>query len=539
MRRLPAVLLRALARGASWSASALTATSSWLAAYPSTDARRKEVFNSWKPHSATADQALAANLTTLVTQCRHLDRSTPLGRAVTNGLAADSIGNGIDVLPDSGADGFNKVLYREWGVFAEHALVDGGSLWDWQYQVICDLVTAGAALARFVVLPERLEQGRLPLAILPLEVEWLCEEAVGAIAAGNKFVRGIEVDKFGRPTYYHLRHPEAATGGERVAAEEIIHVFHRRRAQQTHGEPVLAPVVERILQDSRIIETELKAAVATAAPAIAITSENHPGGGTAEEDADGEPVTDIPAGSVARLRPGEDLKTVENKRPSQHIAPFRATIRGDVAAATGVSQFWLDRDPKRANYSSMRMDQLLTKRDLVRLKRCVGREAAGRVYEEIFSWVALKIGFEIPADPDFRARLVRHYLRPDQPEYVDPEKDVRASSAAVNAVLSTREQELAARGKEWRQVLSQNKREQLELDEATVGRVVELQEMIEAANKKNPELKLHWSHVLAISGAANAPGAYLAGVADVTNADADAQNKNGKDNKNADDKNAA
>lgn len=429
----------------------------YLGAYSSTDVKRKSAFEGWRPSRATANQAMVGTLSTLVAQSRHLERTTTLGRSVVEGWKADVVGLGIDILPMTGDAELDMALLDAWHEFADSACVDGMSLWEWQAQVVGDMVTAGSSLDRLVLDPDRISQGRIPLAILPLEVEWLSEIPVGPIPEGMLFVRGVVQDKWGRPAFYHLRNPDTYQfwKGEIVPVEWIIHCFERRRKQQAHGEPVLVPAIERILQDDRLVRSELQSAVNASAPAAVITSKFHED----NRDDDGDPVTDIPAGSVVRLLPDESLTAFAPMRPNPDIPPFRATIRGDVAGATRCSQFWLDRDCARANYSSMRMDQLLTKRSLAPVKSLIGRQAAGRVYEAAFPWLMLRIGKPLPTDPIKLARMKRYDIRPDQPEYVDPVKDVAASETAIAANLSTYEIECSSRGKDWLQVFQQRSRE--------------------------------------------------------------------------------
>ena len=431
--------------------------------YPSLDPSRKEVFNGWRPRGGSVNQVTPNSFTGLSAQCRHIERATPMGRAVAEGLSADIVGSGIGVLPNTGDTKLDTELYEAFLRWAEHAMADGSSLWQWQSLAPRELATSGNALGRIVVLPERLVKGWLPVAIIPLEAEWLAEYPVAPIPDGHRFIRGVVVDKLARPVFYHLRNPEVmlTDKGEVVPADQIIHVFERRRPQQVIGEPILAPVVERLLQDARLIETELKAAVSTAAPAVVITSKS----AGMEEDDDGEAVTDIPAGATVRLLTDETIQTIQNNRPSQGIAPFRSTIRSDIAAACRVSQFWLDRDPSRANFSSMRMDQLLTKRCLTSLKEVVGVGVAGKPYEAALPWLMLSVGRALPVAAEDRAKLYCYFLRPDQPEYVDPVKDVQASINAIANNLSTYDIELSARGKDFRSVFKQREIENAILKE--------------------------------------------------------------------------
>lgn len=432
-------------------------------AYNSADSRRK-FLEGWRAPKATANESLVFNLSTLINQCRHIARNTPLGRAVSDGFKADVVGTGISVLAKTKNANAAKALDAGFLEWAESCGVNGESLWELQHQGAGEIPEAGAVLWRLLIMPERIDLGLLPLAILPLEVEWLSEVAVEAIAEGNVFVRGIEQDKLGRPRFYHIRNPEMSgqyasidgrATGERVPASEIIHCFERRRPMQTHGEPALAPAVERIQQDGELVNIELKAANNTASMAVAITSETHDDA----TDDDGEPVNDIPLGATVRLYPGEDAKAIHMERPNQLLPPFRATIRGDVAACTRQSQFWLDRDASRANYSNARMDQLISKRLLNPIKLIIGKHLAGVPFQRVAPYILLRAGIAMPRNPQAIAELLSYELRPDQPEYVDPQKDAEAAAFLVQNNLSTLEKELSNRGMDMSTVLAQRAKE--------------------------------------------------------------------------------
>lgn len=445
-------ILNSMYGGITWTANYLFASS----AYASTDAAKNSL-RRFRPTGLTADGALYGSLTLLIAQARQLERSTPLGRAVVDALPAELVGSGIDVLPVTGDDKLDGDLQQAFHDWAEHAMVDGSSLWAWQSACARELATAGAALARVMVRPERVTKNCLPVCLMPLEVEWLSVQPVVPVQDGNAYFRGVELDKLGLPVFYHLRHPYSSTGGERVPASEIIHVFEKRRPQQTHGEPMLAPVIERILQDSRLVEAELSAALATTAPAAAITTEGGSLPGDGEDSTTDDPQVDFAAGSIARLLPGEKVEVIKNDRATQDISPFRREIRSDVAAACRCSMWWLDRDPSRANYSSMRMDQLLSKRATAGLKALLGAGVAGKPYELALPWICLSL--RIAVTPE----MYRYELRPDQPEYVDPYKDTLASSLAIASGLSTYEIELSSRGKDRKQVFETLAREKAEM----------------------------------------------------------------------------
>ncbi len=493
----------------------------WSGAYNSTDLKRK-LLDGWRLQKTTSNQALAVNLQTLIDQSRQLERTSPIARGVVEGLKADIIGTGIDVEPDTGDESLNKRIREEWLAWAECAGVDGSPLWEIQLMSVAEWVTAGTMLHRYVVLPDRIAAGHLPLAILPLEPEWLAHMPVEPVPAGLTFVTGKLIDKLGRVVAYDLQDPNLSTtgfgiNGERVPANQICHGYERRRAFQAHGEPVLAPVIERIKQADDLIAIELTAAKATAAPAIAIMSAADP----AYTTDTGESVTDIPAGATVRLAPGETIESVENKRPSQLITAFIGAMIGSISAATRVSRKWVTKDYAGATYMNCRMEQLDSTRQQRPTQQWMGRHVATYPYERVLPWILLRLGVAMPADPMARRQIFKHKILPDIPEYVDPLKDGQAAIQNITGDLSTKQIESAKRGQDWRKIDAQKAIEQKAKDAENVARIAAVQTAVAAANKADPSLELHWSQIVTLGGTTTAPGAYLDAVANAQPAQAD------------------
>lgn len=438
------------------SAATWTASSIGLTGYNATDPRRKILSNSRKPAQATANELANGSLSALRNYSRNIERNNPTARAAVDGLVALVVGSGIDLEPDTGDKATDELIRDEWKEWCNSCGVDGRDIFQLQGQAFRDVVTAGEGLWRFVILPERKADGEIPLAILPLEPEWLNQFTVGTIynADGSAQVGPIIMDKYGRPVSYNLLNPETSAGqtAEIVPASAIAHMFERRRSMQSRGEPWFAPIIETLQQERDLVDAELQAAVTSSSIGIAVTSAYHDTLDTTEEGDTTDPAQSLRIGSVARLFPGDDVKPFSNTRPSQQIMPFRAGLRGDTAAAMRIPQRYLDRDPSRANYSSMRADMLDTDRLLGPVREWYGHATIGRCYKEVLPFLALRAGIPMPRS---------HYrLIPDGQPYVDPYKDAQAAALAISSGISTFEAEIGKRGGDYTKVWEQLKKEQ-------------------------------------------------------------------------------
>lgn len=436
-----------------WFSSIATGIGAWFGmGYNATDPRRKllDAQTILYANRTSANELLSSNISALRAHCRNLTRNNPTARAGVEAFAALLVGTGIALEPDTGDEDTDKRIRNAWNAWIKSADVLGRDLYCIQTEAARELPQAGEALWRIVVDKSlATPENPIPVRVLALEGEWLVDEVPDG--GGTSWVSGIKLDVYARPETYFLRNPQ--TGAEEaVPAAHIAHIFEPKRPLQARGEPDFAPIIETMMNERDLVDAELCAAKQTAAMAMVITSDNH-GAPDTSEDGDGDdPVQPVKLGGVARLYPGEDIKAFSHTRPSQMIAPFRQMLRGDIAAALRIPQRFLDRDVGRANYSSMRADMLDTQRLLAPLREQFGHQTAGRLYRAVLPYLAMSAGVPTPRS-DYR-------LLPDGQPYVDPVKDIRAATDAIAAGLSTWEQEIGARGGDYRQVWEQLKKEQ-------------------------------------------------------------------------------
>lgn len=442
-------LLRRSATKATWNQSSFGGSTG----YSATNLSRKILQQGGRPKNATANELLTANLPSLRAWCRQLERNNPTARAGVEALTALVVGTGIALEPDTGDEKTNEAIREQWVALIEHIGVDGSDLYQLQTRGYREVATAGELLWRYVILPEREAAKQIPLAILPLEAEWLDEQngtTIGVEPNGDRRVGPILYDRYGRPKSFRLRHPEAQSvqEAEEIPARLVVHEYEKRRSLQGRGEPPLAPLIETLQQERDLVDAELKSAQNTAAMAMVVTSDFHDGVDTTEEGTPEDPAQSVRLGGVGRLAPGDKIEAFSHTRPSQQIKPFREMLRGDIAAALRIPSRFLDRDVSRANYSSMRADMIDTERILGPVREWYGHATAGRLYLTALPYLCVRAGIPMPKKTTYR-------LLPDGQPYVDPYKDAQAAQLAIAAGLTTWESEIAKRGGDYRKVWKQ------------------------------------------------------------------------------------
>ena len=93
-------------------------------------------------------------------------------------------------------------------------------------------------------------KGRFPLRLQVLEPDQLDKSKIEH--QGRKVYEGIEVDEYLRPVAYWFL-PDPLKDPIRVPADEVVHLWHRKRPTQVHGVSELAIVMQRIKDTKEFI----------------------------------------------------------------------------------------------------------------------------------------------------------------------------------------------------------------------------------------------------------------------------------------------
>jgi lambda family phage portal protein len=421
--------------------------------------------------SGTMNALLSMSVQELSDILRQLERNNATVRAAVEAYKARVVGTGITVRPDTGNDDWDKRISDRWNEIRSHLGADGESDMELQRIWCGDCVVSGACFGRFVAIEDRIDQGLPPLAVIPMELEWLCESTDRDIPAGHTFAHGIEYDRYGRRKYYHIKNPERSDARiERVPASQIIHGFERRRARQVIGEPVIVAIIERALQLGRLTDTEIQAA-ANALCLTTFTKSQYPPDTLDDDkdtDSDGEDrmITEFPIGAHVNLPEGEDAGAFKIERPNTNVPKFCHSLNKDMAAAAGVSIVDLDRDGSQYNFANSRFDQIRSNMNTKPFQRWFGPATIGRIYEEFLPYLTLAAGLSWPDERSTRMKHLRKYqLQPDIP----PEHDVGGAAQAFTSLFeiggATLEDWYSQKGEDWKRKIEQWKMEKQVLRE--------------------------------------------------------------------------
>ena len=215
---------------------------------------------------------------------------------------------------------------------------------------------------------------------------------------GNTIIDGVELDSEARPVaYWFLNHyHEDVTSNpndwQRIEAFDplglplVLHLFQPTRPDQYRGVPLVANTIETLYSTKAYSTAELQAAIIEACLAIFIVSHTdptqNPFGNAPSLDLDaplvppdkgeGEEKFKLQAnpnphnpwsnydfetigpGESKRLADGEDIRTIDPKRPNSGYASFISAQNKAIAAAIGIPQQVLEATFEGTSYAAAR-----------------------------------------------------------------------------------------------------------------------------------------------------------------------------------------
>jgi lambda family phage portal protein len=420
----------------------------------------------WIMGPVSADQELRADLRLLRDRARQLMRDNPYARRYVNLQAHGIIGPHGVAMQARAANArgvpsarFNAAIEGRWAEWCrpEHCTVDGRlGFAEFSRLVVETWKGEGEAFVQLVDLPTEVNPFGFALQLLDAD---LVDEKLNDVARnGRGEIRmGVELNERGRPVAYWVlvAHPGEA-GGERrhrrIPATEIIHLYRPTRAGQTRGVTAFAPVMSKLKMLDGLEEAVLVLQRAAACKMGFLTVDPEqaaplvPEGGAASVSWDAEP------GKIEQLPAGFDFKSWDPGAPGDEYDPFTRNARQSVAAGLDVSYASLTGDLSQANYSSARVGMTTERDGYKRDAELMVALFHDRIYR---GW--LRAAFLANALPTVPAGDHTRYPVEWQArgfDWIDPQKDIEASLAEVDAGLNSLTDIAAAKGRDFADIIA-------------------------------------------------------------------------------------
>lgn len=427
----------------------------------------------WVMTRLSADQSLRFDLQTLRNRARELVINNSSAAAIPPIFGENVVGkDGILMQPMNHSTreilkkGTNEAISECWTEWAEagNCTADGrASLIDFQRMVVEGECVDGEILIHV------LEGFDNPwgFALELLDPDQLDIYYNIAPTAGTNGIRmGVEQDKYGRPTFYHLwtQHPTDPQFKERVKvpADEIIHLFIQRRVRQSRGVPWFGPVIFDLKMLGGYRESELVAARASAGkmgfiePNQDAMVPTKPKEGRTTETWQGEP------GTIERLMPGESFKEWDPKHPTTAFEHFDKAILRSIATALRVSYISASGDLTQTSFSSGRVG-LLGERAVFQAmqKRLIAR-VLQPIYRRWLKMALLSGALDLPTTQS--KTLWDVVWHPRAFPWIDPVKDINEKERLLGMGATSLTRICAEQGVDFEQIMRE-RRHELDLGE--------------------------------------------------------------------------
>lgn len=459
--------------------------------------RGKQWSKGYNAQSGDARDDITGNLSTLRQRCRDLFMNAPLGRAAISRVQINAVGTGLVLRPhpdtdflgltEEEADAWRAHVAREWSLWAGTTACDAAGLntfAELQQVALLSWLQNGEV---YSILPYIDRPGEVyPMKVRLLEADRVCDpnsSAFDVAASMNEYMdRGIELGPDGEIKAYHVakRHPGSlraagANKWERIVPvgesgrRNILHLVTHERAEQYHGVPYLAPVIEMLKQLDRYSEAELMAAVVAGLFTVFVKTEtpDNPLGEAVEltEQVDSEnPNTyEMRPGGIVGLGVNESIDTANPGRPNTAFEGFVTALLREIGAALN-QPYEVLLGSYNSSYSASRAALLQAFAFYRMWKKWMEDDFTSPIYREWLTDAILMGRIKAPGyfdDPVIAAAWQRANWHAPSAGQVDPVKEVKAAQERVKEGFSTRERETAElTGMDFRSNVRQRIREE-------------------------------------------------------------------------------
>lgn len=437
------------------------------------------IMSDWVTSNLDADSQITRDAGRTRARARALRRDNPYFRRFLAELAANVIGaEGIRLKmrvkranvgryankPDEDT---SRMIEAAWADFSGRGKFDATrqfSRAQWSRLALQSIATAGEAGIRLV---RGFPKNDFRFAVQGVEADHLDLDFNREPSRGIPRIRAsVEVDRYGEPTAYHLldRHPgrnqhhwEEDGGRTRLLAEGYRDISSDRTADsflfpfmaeefgQTRGISWATAAIGQLRQLGEYEQAAVVAARVGSSKMFFIKqSETAPTSEDEEEWEDGSTVMEVSPGGGHVLGPGQDLASWDPNDPNGNYPDFRKGILRGIAAGLLCNYNILANDLEGVNYSSIRQG-VLSERELWSLIQVWWIDA---VEAPIFrAWLEMAIlSGELPLNMSEFKRYCCPEFEGRRWDWVDPQKDIRASREAIQAGLSSTQREARKRG---------------------------------------------------------------------------------------------
>lgn len=408
----------------------------------------------WKRFSSDPNAANGPALATLRELSRDLRRNNGWARRGIRVISTNTVGWGISAKPIGARQKRKGDALWYWDQWSRSPRCDFDGRLPFagiQRLVMETVVESGECL----VMRERgrpSDGGVIPLRVRVLEPDHLDTAKDGVLGdSGGPIVQGVEFDKRGQRVAYWIfkQHPGSAGRAllvsstmvsERIAAEDVLHIYRVDRPGQVRGVPWLATAIAKLEDfhdyDDAVLMQQ-KIAACFAAFVQDADAERAPIG---EEDPQDDQLETLEPGQISYLGPGKSITFAQPPATTDH-ANFSATTLRQIASGLDVTYEELTGDYSHVNFSSARMARLSHWSSVEEWR---WNMLIPQLCDGVWAWA-----MEDAAIVEGWVQLPQADWSPPPMPMLDPDKEAAAYTKLVRSGVMTLQQVIRERGEDF------------------------------------------------------------------------------------------
>ncbi len=393
----------------------------------------------WRTNTTLANLETQISLEILRNRARQLVRDNSYAESAVAKISTNLIGSGI--IPEFKGN-FDQNIWNDW---ADSTDCDADGVLNYyglQELIIRELVEGGECLIRKMVFGYDKFKKNIPLKLRIFGSEYLDMSKNGIFNGNNYISQGIELDPLGRRVAYWMYpyHPENDLGWRnvsiRIPADEVIHIYKPRRANQFRGITWFAPVLIDLKRSDNYQSAELKRKEQNSSITGFLTDldEMNPEDRSVSSQDDDTFYEQIKAGTIIKLPNGKNI-TLTNPQSDSNYDQYNSSILRKIAVGMGISYEVLTGDLSKVNFSSGRMGFIEFQRQLTSWRKNL---TIPMFCARISKWF-----LESAEMCGYKTSKIKHiaYTAPHR-EMIDPVKETAAVVSAIRNGLKTHKEAL-------------------------------------------------------------------------------------------------
>lgn len=388
----------------------------------------------------------------IVDRARQLERNSVIAEGMLSRAVENVVGPGFDLKCETSSEIWNADVEERWQAWCKKG---------------CDvrkLSTFGELQA--LVFRSWLRDGDVGTIKLSNGKLQMIESDQIANPMGNiptrEQIDGVILDKRGAPKkFLVVNDPDPQWASVRfgqefieVPARDFLFLARRQRLGQTRGLSAFSNISWLLDQMDGMIEATTVASRMAACVGLVIQRQTRASGLSATVDAQGNSRRgmQLEPGMIAEVGQGDDVKTVQPNQPTTQFADYIATLGRLVSLSFGLPLEVAFLDFSRTSYSSARA-ALLQAHQIWTLQQ----EMMARYCSDVFAWWLMREirAGRVTANKD---ALKHSWVTPSW-AWIDPDKELKAALAAIDAGLDTYTRVGATQGRDFKAMQQTRKEE--------------------------------------------------------------------------------